>query len=137
MNTEPLPHQSRDAWERLLRAVRWQGDNLAQIPLLIFPSLDRRALSAEQRNDPYMTKVSGSNIYPATQNLLLACRAFGLGATLTTLHMLYEKEINALLNLPEGVETYAMIPIGYPIGRFGPTARLPVEDKIVWQRWAD
>jgi len=137
MNMEPLPHQKRDAWERLLRAVRWQGNNLAQIPLLVFPSLDRRGLSEEVRANPYLTKMSGSQIYPATQNLLLACRARGLGATLTTLHMLYEKEINALLNLPDGVETYAMIPIGYPIGRFGPTARLPVEDKIIWQCWED
>lgn len=135
-NTEPLPHQTRDAWGRLIRAVRWQGDNLAQTPVLLFPALDRGGLAGSPRTET-MEKTSGSSIYPAVQNLLLACRAKGLGATLTTLHLVYEQQINALLALPDGIETYAMIPIGYPMGRFGPTARMPVEDAIVWQRWTD
>ena len=136
VNTEPLPHQPQDAWERLIRAVRWQGDNLAQTPVLIFPALDRRGDEDSQRNAT-MERTSGSSIYPAVQNLLLACRAKGLGATLTSLHLVHEQEINELLGLPDGIETYAMIPIGYPIGNFGPTARKPVEDAIVWQQWAD
>ena len=137
LNTEPIPHQTHDAWQRLTRAVRWQADNLAQIPVLIFPALDRRTLSDDARANPQTAKISGSSIYPAVQNLLLACRAHGLGATLTTLHLVYEDQINDLLNLPPGIETYAMIPIGYPLGRFGPTARRPLDDKIVWQRWPD
>jgi nitroreductase len=135
INTQPLPHQSREAWERLLRAVRWQGEHLAEIPVHIFPALDRRDLPDPRRSDPTVSRVSGSSIYPAVQNLMLACRAKGLGATLTTLHIVHEAEVNAVLNLPPGIDTYALIPVGYPVGRFGPTTRLPVEDKIVWQRW--
>jgi nitroreductase len=38
---------------------------------------------------------------PAVQNMLLAARALGLGATLTTLYLQFEKE--AALGLPPGV----------------------------------
>ena len=137
MNTAPLPHQSQDEWERLMRAVRWQGDHLAEIPVLIFAALDGRAIPVRQRDAQVRLRVAGGQIFPAVQNLLLACRAKGLGATLTTLHLLHEDRIKQILNLPEGVETFCMIPVGYPRGRFGPTRRLPVDEAIVWQRWPD
>jgi hypothetical protein len=53
------------------------------------------------------------------QNTLLAARALGLGATLTTLYLQFEKEAEAALGLPPGVHSYALLPIGYPMGRFG------------------
>ena len=61
------------------------------------------------------------------QNLLLAACGFGLGATLTTLHRLHEAEVKELLGVPEPVETVALIPVGYPVGKYGPTRRRPVE----------
>ncbi len=69
------------------------------------------------------TRWSGASIYPAVQNMLLAARALGLGAILTTRHLLYEKETEAALGLPPGVHSYAILPIGYPMGRFGPVGR--------------
>jgi nitroreductase len=53
-------------------------------------------------------------IYPAVQNMLLAARALGLGATLTTLCLQFEKEAEAALGLPPGVHSYALLSIGYP-----------------------
>ena len=137
MNLGPMEHQTQDEWERIMRSVRWQGDHLAEIPVLIFGALDRRAIPVKQRSSEMLHRVTGGQIFPAVQNLLLACRAKGLGATLTTLHLIHEDKIREMLNLPEGVDTFCMIPVGYPIGRFGPTRRLPVEDKIVWERWPD
>jgi nitroreductase len=54
--------------------------------------------------------------------MLLAARALGLGATLTTLYLQFEKEAEAALGLPPNVHSYALLPIGYPIGRFSLTA---------------
>ena len=51
------------------------------------------------------TRTSGSSIYPAVQNMLLAARALGLGATLTTLHLQFEKEAEAALGLPPNVHS--------------------------------
>jgi nitroreductase len=70
------------------------------------------------------TRTSGSSIYPAVQNMLLAARALGLGATLTTLYLNFEKEAEA-----------AFPPIGYPMGRFGPVRRVPLTDVVYEDRW--
>jgi nitroreductase len=45
------------------------------------------------------TRTSGSSIYPAVQNMLLTARALGLGATLTTLYLTFEKKVEAALPL--------------------------------------
>jgi nitroreductase len=51
--------------------------------------------------------------------MLLAARALGLGATLKTLYLNFEKEVETALGLPPDVHSYALLPIGYPMGRFG------------------
>src|SRR4030095_86592 len=76
-------------------------------------------------------RIIGGSIYPAVQNILLACRALGLGATLTSITTQYEDEGKAILGLPAQITTYALIPIGYPMGHFGPVTRVPVE-QITW-----
>ncbi|HSU90166.1 MAG TPA: nitroreductase family protein, partial [Sporolactobacillaceae bacterium] len=75
-----------------------------------------------------MARMGGSSIYPAVQNIILACRAFGLGTVLTTIHMFYEDEVKAILGLRPEVQTYALMPIGYPRGKFGPIKRRPVTE---------
>ena len=81
------------------------------------------------------TRTAGSSIYPAVQNMLLAARALGLGATLTTLYLNFEKEVEGALGLPSDVHSYALIPIGYPMGRFGPVRRVPLADVTYGDRW--
>ncbi len=83
------------------------------------------------------TRSTGSSIYPAVQNMLLAARALRLGATLTTLHLRFEKETEAALGLPPDVHSYALLPIGYPMGRFGPVARAPLADFVYQDRWGE
>jgi nitroreductase len=61
--------------------------------------------------------------------MLLAARALGLGATLTTLYLQFEKEAEAALGLPPGVHSYALLPIGYPMGRFGPVPEIRLREK--------
>ena len=73
--------------------------------------------------------------YPAVQNTLLAARALGLGATLTTLYLQFEKEVEAALGLPSDVHSYALIPIGYPMGHFGLVRRVPLADVTCSDRW--
>jgi nitroreductase len=79
---------------------------------------------------------AAASVYPAVENLLLAARARGLGATLTTWHFALEPSFAAVLGLPRGQRIYAAIPVGYPVGRFGPVARKPVSEALRWERWA-
>jgi nitroreductase len=87
------------------------------------------------RGKPSLTL--GSSIYPAVQNLMLAARAFGIGSTLTTFHLYREAEIKQLLNIPEDVQTAALIPLGYPTGRWGRGPRKPVEEVVFADRFGE
>ena len=68
---------------------------------------------------------------------MLATRALGLGTTLTTRHLFYEKEAEAALGLPPGVHSYAILPIGYPMGKFGPVGRGPLSEIVYQDRWGE
>src|SRR5260370_30105386 len=60
---------------------------------------------------------------------------YGLGATLTTLYLNFEKSAEAALGLPPGGYSYALLPIGYPMGRFGPVRRVALADIVYEDRW--
>ena len=74
-------------------------------------------------------------LFPAVQNVLLACRAVGLGASLTTVHRAFGDEIDARLGLPKDRPSCALLPIGWPIGRYGRPPRRPVDTCLHWERF--
>ena len=84
---------------------------------------------------PNPNRATGASIYPAVQNMLLAIRALGLGSTLTTRHLMFGKEAEEALGLPEGVHSYAILPVGYPMGKFGPVGRGKLSDFVYLDKW--
>ena len=106
--------------------------NFDQVPAIIFPCVEDGYPDADTPNPMFMW----STIYPATQNLLLAARALGLGAAMTTFQMADEAAIKAHFGIPDNVSIGATIPVGYPQGRFGPLTRKPVDEVIHWNSWA-
>jgi nitroreductase len=66
-----------------------------------------------------------SSIFPATQNLLLAATALGLGSALTTITTAFATELRALLALPEHLLPVAIVPIGRPARALGAPRREP------------
>ena len=72
---------------------------------------------------------------PATQNLLLAARALGLGGTITNLHPSVNDEVRELFGMPEQARVIYAVPLGYPRGNFGPVTRKPVEQVASLDRW--
>jgi nitroreductase len=117
----------REKLERQQAAVRHLTRHFHEAPVWIVACVRDGAGKA--------LKGGGGSIYPAVQNMLLAARALGLGSTLTTRHMLFGDEVDAIFGLPEGVSAYAILPIGYPEGKFGPVGRLPLEDFVHRNRW--
>jgi nitroreductase len=101
-------------------AVEYLTDHFAEAPVWIVACLEEATPS----------RSSGANIYPAVQNMLLAIRALGLGSTLTSRHLLYEAETERILGLPPNVHSYAILPIGYPMGKFGPVNRRSMSDVV-------
>jgi len=109
---------------RLIKAVEWQLEHWDEIPVIIVPCL--RGISWPL---PWIYKSSRyGSIYPAIQNLLLAARAEGLGAALTTFPLWNRVAARRILHLPLHVEPIACIPMGWPVGKYGPTTRTPVEE---------
>jgi len=76
-----------------------------------------------------------SALFPAAQNVILAARALGLGATFTTLHHVADATIREVLAIPEHIRIAATIPIGWPDANFGPVNRRPVADFVHHNRW--
>jgi nitroreductase len=122
---EPAPGTSRERFERMLAAAEHLANHIHEAPVWIVPCLEGGT----------PTRTSGSSIYPAVQNMLLAARTLGLGATLTTLHLHFEKEARAAVSLPPSVHSYALLAIGYPMGRFGPVRRIGLADVVYENRW--
>ena len=118
----PAPGSTPEQFARMLGAAEHLADHLHEAPVWIVPCLSG-------------PRGSGASIFPAVQNMLLAARALGLGSTLTTRHMMFAAEADAALGLPEGVHSYAILPLGYPMGKFGPVGRGKLEDVVFADRW--
>jgi nitroreductase len=121
----PAPGMDREQFKRTLDASEHLANHIHEAPVWIVPCL--------QGETP--TRTAGASIYPAVQNMLLAARALGLGTTLTTLYLSFEKEAEAALGLPADWHSYAILPVGYPMGRFGPVRRTPLGDVVFKDRW--
>jgi nitroreductase len=151
--TDPLVMRTWDA-------VHYQRDHFHETPLVIVACYDQRAylgrvkrqlgglVAALRKVGPGRSRrlllgglsaienrSEAASIYPAVQNLLLAARARGLAATMTTWHLFAEADVKRVLEIPSGVRTYAIIPVGWPLGRFGPVTRRPAAEVIRRDHW--
>lgn len=131
-NPGSLPHQSEAKRKRMLDAVLWQMEHLHEIPALIIACMD-----FGQKVDADAMARGGGSIWPGVQNLLLAARALGLGAAPTTLALIDQKAVAEVLHLPETMGAFCLIPVGYPLGKFGPVTRKPVDEIMRFDGWSD
>ncbi|HEX9547284.1 MAG TPA: nitroreductase family protein [Acidimicrobiales bacterium] len=105
---------------RVLRSASYLGEHMGEAPAIIIP--------CTRGGD-------AASVFPAVQNLFLAARALGLGTTLTTIHRFEEGAVREVLGIPDDVTTWAMIPLGYPLGRWGEAVRRPVEEVTYWDEY--
>jgi len=101
---------------------------LAAAPVLIVACVDTPASGQAGLQ-------TGASIYPSVQNLMLAARALGLGTVLTTLHRRRKARIHEILGIPDGVESAAIIPLGWPDREYGPNRRPPLARFVMRDRW--
>jgi nitroreductase len=101
----PRPgHMDERKYERFMAAVMHLFEHMGEAPVLLVPCL-KASLWTSASNLPADLKarlsnaarIAGSSIYPAVQNVILACRAFGLGTVLTTIHTFFEDEVREIL----------------------------------------
>ena len=113
-----------DARRRNMLAALYLADHLHEVPVHLFIAGWKRR-GAEQTQ----------GLFPAAQNILLACRAVGLGASLTTMHTAFRGELDAYLGLPPEIPTCALIPIGWPLGKYARPPRKSVDSCLFWDRF--
>lgn len=150
----PLPPSDKAAHDRMLAAIRYQREHFAETPAVIaacqrVPTsggfLTRlRATSGlpwKQRRRTMRSLRTGwdlanaGSIFPCLQNLLIAARMMGVGATLTMWHMLLEDEFKKVLEVPDDTRIYALVPLGWPLGTFGPVKRREPAAFMFRERW--
>jgi nitroreductase len=140
------PHLTDAQWRRMMVGSEHLWNHMGDAPVLLVPCLRQRDMPARDALDPdwrqyydsectYLDRIRGASIYPAVQNVILACRALGLGTVLTTNHLRVEPEFKAVLGIPADVDTFALMPIGWPEAGFGPLSRRPLAEVRHDDRW--
>jgi len=118
---------------RIIEAVQWQADHFADIPVVIVACLRGPRVPFP----PIAATSYYGSIYPSVQNLLLAARAAGLGAALITLPLWSTFLARRALGLPWSIAPCAVVPIGWPRGRYGATTRRPVGEIVHVDRYGN
>jgi len=140
-------HMTEEQFQRFMTSGAYLWDHMGDAPVILVPCQTRPQLPPPEalppdiranfdREQTYLERIRGASIYPAVQNIILGCRALGLATTITTNHIRCEDEVKALLGIPEDVQTFAMMPIGYPRGKFGPLIRRPIAEVAHADHWS-
>jgi nitroreductase len=153
------PGEDLAARKRTVAAATWQLDHFLEIPAFVCVCIARDELMAKTLSAPSTVMklvrtfglggtlrlmasmgrtngmADGATAYPAVQNLLLAARALGLGAVLTTQHFFVPGDFERVLGLPSTVTLAAIIPVGWPAGKFGPVSRPAPQAVVSWDRY--
>ena len=121
MDEDPMFPEEK---KRNIRSAQHLAAHLHEAPVQLFiAGWKRRGMDQSQA------------LFPCAQNVLLACRAVGLGASLTTMHTSFRAELDAWLGLPPEVPSCALLPIGWPKGKYGKPPRASVDEKLFYERF--
>jgi nitroreductase len=111
---------------KVQRSAQWLADHFEEVPLFLFPFA---------QHDP-----TGSSIYPAVWNAMLAARAEGVGSCITALlQFFHPQETFEILGVPtdQGWILSGTISFGYPTGSWGVAQRIPVHKVSYRNSWGD
>lgn len=118
---------------RVTESAQYLTDHLHEVPVHLIPCVAGRTEGA-----PVLAQASiFGSILPAAWSFMLAARARGLGTAWTTLHLMFEEEAAAILEIPYAQVTQtALIPVAYTTGGdFRPGPRAPLATILHWDRW--
>jgi nitroreductase len=121
-NADPASPESAQLL-RIQRSAQHLADHFEEYPLLLFSFV---------QFDP-----SGGSIFPATWSAMLAARAEGIGASLTTILILRVDEVLQILGVPkeEGWLFSSCVTFGYPTGKWDVAPRRPAHEVSYRNQW--
>lgn len=108
---------------KMQSSAQWLADHFEVYPLLLF---------AFSQFD-----TSGGSIFPAVWNGMLAARAEGVGAAITSVFLFKLDTMLEILAVPrdQGWNFNACVTLGYPTGRWGIAPRSPVHEVSYRNQW--
>ena len=125
--------QLKSSQKRSADSADFLSKNIGKVPVLMIPCYKSR---------PDKLRLIGqatrfASIYPAVWSFMLAARTHGLGTSITTMHLLYEKEVSDLLGIPyDDYMQCGLIPIAYTKGTdFKPAYRPPASTVMHLNKW--
>ena len=131
-----VPESNDSPNARTARTMRYQMDHMHESPVILIVCGKRDwPFRVPDHERVGLAPPNYGAIYPCVQNILLACRAVGLGAALTTMHQVFETELMERFAIPEEYGVVVTIPIGYPMGNFGPVKRRAAEQVTYYDSW--
>jgi nitroreductase len=129
---ENMAEEPRLAMARMLKAGDYLAAHLDSTPVILVFCFNPDYMAITDSDLGRPSVVGGGSVYTAVQNVMLACRAEGLGCVLTTLLCLREPQVKALLGIPQGWYTCAHVPVGYPVLKGHGALRRRGLDKLVF-----
>ncbi len=128
---------AREQMAKMLKAGDYLASHMAETPVILVFCFNPKLMAITDSGLGRPSIVGGGSVYTAVQNVMLACRAEGLGCVLTTLLCQQEAAVKTLLNIPEDWYTCAHVPIGYPVLKgHGPISRRPLDKLVFADQWA-
>jgi nitroreductase len=113
-----------DQFLRVQRSAQHLADHFEDYPLFLVSFV---------QFDP-----TGGSIFPATWSAMLAARAEGIGASLTTvMHVFQGDKMLEILGVPkdEGWLISSLVCFGYPTGKWGVAPRRPAHEVSFRNQW--
>ena len=118
--------------ERIQDSASYLADHLGEVPVHIIPCVESRFEDA----GTFRQATRYGSILPAAWSLMLALRSRGLGTAWTTLHLYHEKEVAALLGIPDDITQTVLLPVAYYTGTdFRLGQRVSARARTYWDTW--
>jgi len=122
---------------RVRRADEY-AQGLADVPVHLVVGVVLEDLAVTDAQLQRQSIVGGASVYPFVQNLLLALRAEGLGAALTTLLVPAEAEVKRLLDIPDGIALAGHVGVGHRAEEWPASlSRRPVQEFAFAERYGE
>ena len=144
------PHLTERQFARLMATGSHLWRHMGEAPVLLLPCGRRPVLPPREALAPdiaacwecevaYVERIRGAS--PAVQNIILACRALGLGTVITTNQSAARTRSRRCAAPPKEVSTFALMPdrlAARPIRAFDPpparrgSPRRPLGNRLAW-----
>jgi nitroreductase len=135
---EGLVGARRESYRRTRDASRYLADNISAAPVIVVFLQPLIPWGGHDDEGPLDIGRLDASVYPAVQNFCIAARSLGLGTTLTTVIRVLHDEALEVIGAPSGrFEIAALVPVGYPLGKFGQAPRRPAARSTHFDRWGN